>query len=249
MGRGRLISGLLVIGTLGAIAAVQFAGAAVKHRAQPPRLILRETAPFHGRVSAPAPCRAGRAIVVYGSAGNNVVTKTRSNAAGFWGKQVADYGGQAHAVARRVSELHRDCKKLVSPVVDFPFLLVPVPKSADLSIDKVAGPAAPDLNVAEYTITVKNLGPDFANGVVVTDTPAEPFVAAGSDGRCGPDGGTTFTCGLSPMFPGATVSLVVHVACTTGAAGQTNSASVKATEADPNPANNSVNGVPSGSCE
>jgi uncharacterized repeat protein (TIGR01451 family) len=112
---------------------------------------------------------------------------------------------------------------------------------ADLSIQKTDSPdpvfAGQPLT---YTLLVTNRGPSGATNVTITDPlPAGvSFVsAAASQGGC--SGTTTVTCTLGGLAAGnsATVSLVV-TALASGAPSVTNTASVAATETDPNPSDN-----------
>lgn len=122
--------------------------------------------------------------------------------------------------------------------------------SADLAITKTDAPDPVSIGSnLTYTITVSNNGPDAASNVTVVDTlPASvSFVSSTpTQGSC--SGTTTVTCNLGGIANGAnaTVTLVVSP----GTAGTlTNTATVSATETDPNATNNSatasttVNGV------
>jgi uncharacterized repeat protein (TIGR01451 family) len=113
---------------------------------------------------------------------------------------------------------------------------------ADLSITKSDSkdPAATGRNLT-YTLTVRHNGPPDARatGVLVTDDLPEivDFVSATpSQGTCREAEGTV-TCNLGTMASGqiATIDIVVRPT-STGLA--TNTASVDASPADPNPANN-----------
>lgn len=93
-----------------------------------------------------------------------------------------------------------------------------------------------------YNLTVRNLGPDTATGVMVTDQlpGGVTFVSAGSrQGACTEAGGVV-TCNLGSLPAGgraSRASATIQVRPT--AAGViTNSADATANEADPNPANN-----------
>lgn len=113
--------------------------------------------------------------------------------------------------------------------------------TANLSLAMSDGPDPVVLgNNVAYAVTVVNNGPNTANGVVVTDNlPASANLvsAVPSQGSC--TGAATVTCQLGALAAGgsATVNLVAKPT-TAGLA--TNSASVTATEADPNMANNSA---------
>ena len=117
----------------------------------------------------------------------------------------------------------------------------PPPPTANLSITKTDAPdpATAGSNLS-YTITVINNGPNTATGVAVTDTlPANVgFVSSSaSQGTC--TGTSTVTCNLGTLSNGA--SAVVSIVVTPNAAGNlSNTASVTATEADPDTTNNSA---------
>ncbi len=113
---------------------------------------------------------------------------------------------------------------------------------ANLSLTKSDSPdpAVVGQNLV-YTLTVVNGGPSTATSVVVTDTlpGGVTYVSATpSLGSCSQTGGIV-TCGLSSMANG--VTRVVTIVVTPTASGMiTNSATVLATEGDPNTANNSA---------
>jgi uncharacterized repeat protein (TIGR01451 family) len=118
--------------------------------------------------------------------------------------------------------------------------------SADVSITKTTGSTqAPVGSVISYTLTASNAGPSPATNVVVTDTlPAGlQFVSATpSQGSC--SGTTTITCNLGTLAAAAsaTVTLNARVIATSGSV--TNSATMSATESDPNGTNNSGSAPP-----
>ncbi|MDP9327716.1 MAG: hypothetical protein M3P10_05890 [Actinomycetota bacterium] len=113
--------------------------------------------------------------------------------------------------------------------------------SANLSITKTD---APDPVRADspltYTLTVANAGASGATSVVVTDTlPANVMFGSAipSQGSCG--GTTTVSCDLGSIANGGNATVAISI--TPIAPGTiSNTASVSATESDPNPANNSA---------
>jgi uncharacterized repeat protein (TIGR01451 family) len=137
--------------------------------------------------------------------------------------------------------------------------VVPVAGSADLSITETsnAGALALPNSAVTYSITVLNNGPGPANGVTVTDRlpgrmlPPDALPEAGvmlvsttaSQGSCGTsidNGGTTIvTCSLGALANGA--SATISLGGITGASPGlvSNTATVTATTADPDGANNS----------
>ena len=124
----------------------------------------------------------------------------------------------------------------------------PTCNPADLSITKTASPS-PAVAGQElfYTITVTNNGPDNATNVAVTDTlPAGVSFITDTD-TCteGPAG--TLTCQLGNLASGQSTTFTIKVAVdpnlVASAGGPTtitNTASVKGTQADPNPADNTA---------
>ena len=112
---------------------------------------------------------------------------------------------------------------------------------ADLHVEKLADndPIVAGAS-AGFTLTVTNAGPSTATGVVLTDAlpAAIVFDAGSSDPACTP--GPPVTCTLGAVAPGATriVRVVGQVDAATTTAGVTNTASVTATTADPNAADN-----------
>jgi len=113
--------------------------------------------------------------------------------------------------------------------------------SADVSVTQTDSPdpVVSGSNVS-YTVTTSNAGPNRATGVTLSDTlPTKmKFVSATpSQGSCGNLGGVV-TCSLGSINHGAiaTTTIVLQVQGPPGI--RTNSASVNATESDPNLANN-----------
>jgi uncharacterized repeat protein (TIGR01451 family) len=114
--------------------------------------------------------------------------------------------------------------------------------NADLAITKAAGagPFTAGGNV-NFTITVTNNGPAAATNVSVVDTlPAgSTFVSATpSQGSCSGTGPVTCALGGLAASGTATIALVVQSPATAGTI--TNSATVSATQTDPNAANNTA---------
>jgi uncharacterized repeat protein (TIGR01451 family) len=112
--------------------------------------------------------------------------------------------------------------------------------SADLSIVKTASPSSVEPgDQLVYTLTVKNLGPGSATGVVVTDTlPASETFVFGSTtkGSCEHVSGTV-TCNLGTLALNEVVTITITV--DVNAAGElVNTASVTGTAPDPNQPNN-----------
>ncbi len=117
------------------------------------------------------------------------------------------------------------------------------PPSADLSVTQTDSPDP--VNVDDnltYSITVKNNGPDAAAGVKLTDPlPAGvDFVSATPDqGSC--SGTSTVTCDLGSMANGATSQTeIVVTPRSVGTGTLSNTATVDATTADDNGANDSA---------
>ncbi|MFZ5876659.1 MAG: PKD domain-containing protein [Nitrospirota bacterium] len=116
-----------------------------------------------------------------------------------------------------------------------------VDPGADVSVTQtdVPDPVAVGGTVT-YSITVTNNGPDTTSGVTLTDTlpTATTFISVNpSQGTCTAPSGGTFTCSLGSLSNGANATITLAVlAGTAGMIG--NTASVMATQADPNLANN-----------
>jgi uncharacterized repeat protein (TIGR01451 family) len=114
--------------------------------------------------------------------------------------------------------------------------------SADLSVTKSGGPTTVG-TAAAYTITVHNSGPDIATNVTVTDPQvagltygAPTWRIGGPSQPCATAAGA-ITCQAPSLAVGA--DMVVTIPVTASSAGTvTNNASVIATEADPNTADN-----------
>ncbi|HEX8155567.1 MAG TPA: Calx-beta domain-containing protein [Thermoanaerobaculia bacterium] len=115
------------------------------------------------------------------------------------------------------------------------------PAVADLAISKTASATNFAAGIPfTFTITVRNLGPGTATGVIVTD-PLPPVVtlntATTPSGTC--SGTTTVTCTIPTLANGANAVITINVT-PNAAAPAINVATVTANEADPNPANNSA---------
>ena len=97
-----------------------------------------------------------------------------------------------------------------------------------------------------YTLTVNNAGPANATNLVVSDTvPSQYTVTSVTSptGACG-NVGNVVTCNLAAFASGAAawvITVNVTVKATTVGGTYVNTATVSATEADPTPANNTVN--------
>jgi uncharacterized repeat protein (TIGR01451 family) len=111
--------------------------------------------------------------------------------------------------------------------------------SADVSVTKSDSPDPVSVGQElTYAISVANAGPDPAAGVTLSDTlPATVSLgsATPSQGTC--SGTATVTCALGSIASGATATVTIKVTPTTDA-DLANTATVSATTADPNPANN-----------
>src|SRR5207302_33851 len=106
--------------------------------------------------------------------------------------------------------------------------------SADVSIVKTLTTAGPyTLNESiTYTLFVANAGPSIATNVQVTDTPTNLIITNVSGGGC-----AALPCTIATLSAGANVT--VNVTATINAQGSfDNTATVSATETDPNPSNN-----------
>lgn len=116
-----------------------------------------------------------------------------------------------------------------------------VTSAADVSITKTASPDPVSVGgTLVYTIKVANAGPSPATGVVVTDPlPANvAYVSStASQGGCSQASGVV-TCNLGALANGGSATVTVTVRATGKNLRTTNTAKVKATEADPVPTNN-----------
>ena len=114
-------------------------------------------------------------------------------------------------------------------------------KSADLKLTKtVLTGTAKVGQPLSYLLTIRNLGPDKATGVTLTESlpPEAEFISvSASQGNC--VGSGPVTCSLGDLAPRAAVTVTLNVN-PRRAMTLSNSASVTAREKDPNPANNQV---------
>jgi uncharacterized repeat protein (TIGR01451 family) len=110
--------------------------------------------------------------------------------------------------------------------------------TADLSIGK-SGPSSvnPGQNVT-YAITVTNLGPSAAAGVVVSDPTPPGLTFVSNSGACA----TPFPCNLGSLASGqmATINATFSVPANYANPSITNTASVSSSANDPNPGNNTA---------
>jgi uncharacterized repeat protein (TIGR01451 family) len=92
-----------------------------------------------------------------------------------------------------------------------------------------------------YRLLVRNLGPSNATGVIVTDTlPANVNFVSASSG-CSRSN-STVTCKIGNMSDGESAVRLIRVR-PTAPGGFSNTATVRANETDPDPANNTVTTV------
>jgi uncharacterized repeat protein (TIGR01451 family) len=116
------------------------------------------------------------------------------------------------------------------------------PLRADLSITKTGPATATVRGPVTYTLRATNNGPNGATGVVVSDTlpPALGFVSASpTQGTCSFASGR-ISCSLGSLPTGSTATVTVVATAPATPTTLTNAATVKANEADPNPANNTA---------
>lgn len=116
------------------------------------------------------------------------------------------------------------------------------PKQADLGIFKTVGTREPSIGeTIEYTLTVNNLGTDTATNVVVRDAlPAGlTFVSAAASVGAYDVGTGIWTVGTVTTAARPSLVIAARVTGTTGGR-LTNTATVSATEHDPDPSNNTA---------
>jgi uncharacterized repeat protein (TIGR01451 family) len=109
--------------------------------------------------------------------------------------------------------------------------------AADVSVVKTLTTAGPYTigQIISYTLFVANTGPSTATNVQVTDTPTNLSITNVSGGGC-----AALPCTIPSLASGANVT--INVTATINAAGSfDNSATVSATESDPNLGNNTDN--------
>src|SRR6185503_14243940 len=116
--------------------------------------------------------------------------------------------------------------------------------NADLALAMVTTPPVANVNQAlTYTLTVDNLGPNHANGVIVTNMlpPGVNFLGFNaSQGACSEAGGIV-TCALGPIQSGGQASVVVVISAPSAVGPLVANAGVSAAAPpDPNLANNQV---------
>ena len=238
MARMVLAGGLAL---LAAVAAAQLAGAAPNPTQRIPvsgKVFMNPDDPFIGKVKVSKDrkeCLGPRPIRILNADTRAVVARATTTKKGLWSKSRPFFIGRVLADAPRTLD---GCPRMNASIVRR------FGPTADLAIAKVAIGNDGD-HSAQYTVTVTNLGPALAEGVVVTDDPASTFVATGSDARCGPNGGEVFTCAIGNLAAGSQTSLLVKTDCVVPTL---NSASVAASTFDPNTANNSVSNIASGPC-
>jgi len=114
--------------------------------------------------------------------------------------------------------------------------------SADLGITKTDSPDPVTVGAnVTYTITVTNAGPSSASNVSVTDTLPATLTHVSSTSTQGSCGFTspTVTCAVGTLLNGGTATITI-IATANTAGTISNTASVSATDSDPNVTNNSA---------
>lgn len=128
--------------------------------------------------------------------------------------------------------------------ITFTFGTAPTPTAADVGITKSV--TATGNGNYTFNLTVTNLGPAAATGVVVTDTVPSTCYTIDSNqggGWAGSLSGNTVTWNVGGMAVGATATLPIKVNRKQGGTGCLNTANVTSTSPDPNSANNSSSAV------
>jgi len=111
--------------------------------------------------------------------------------------------------------------------------------SADLVITKTGATTASTNTNVTYTITVTNNGPTGATNVVMTDVlPAGTTFVSSSTTQGSCSGTTTVTCALGSLSTAASATITLTIKMPSAPATVVNTASVTASENDPNTANN-----------
>ena len=113
---------------------------------------------------------------------------------------------------------------------------ITVPKAADLSVSKVVNVTGPNYgDLVKWTLTVRNLGPDAASGVKVSDVLPSGLIYQSSAASVGVYSGGVWNIGN--LAKGASASL--NIVCKVNKTGSIkNTASVSGNEYDINKANN-----------
>jgi hypothetical protein len=258
MGRRITTWGFIFVALL-AVFAVQFAGAGPSFDQKAKRKVLGSTFlspvdPFTGRIKTKGwkDCLGPRQIRFFNADTGAILTRTTTDKQGNYSKPFPFFSGGVFAQAPQVlggcprtrPSLVRRFGKATTPAN--------TPTAADLAVNKVY--LGDDGSNALWTITVTNLGPGPANGVVAYDYPGYPasaFVAAGSDPRCAPAGDAqgSYTCPIGTLAAGSATALLVKTTC--NPASVVNTAAVQNTAdlgADPNSTNDNTGPIPSGPC-
>jgi uncharacterized repeat protein (TIGR01451 family) len=115
---------------------------------------------------------------------------------------------------------------------------------ADLSVTKSGAPdpVAPG-GLVTFTIVVANSGPSAATGVILSDPITNGTLQSVTGPGCATvkaKGKTTATCAIGTLANGANATVTVVVAAPKKQGPMSDTATVTATEADPNTANNSA---------
>jgi uncharacterized repeat protein (TIGR01451 family) len=124
-------------------------------------------------------------------------------------------------------------------------VFVRLPGGADLALTKSASPDPAQVGSAlTYTLTATNNGPAPATGVTVTDTLPSGATfdsATANQGSCDHAGGVV-TCALGSLASGASATVTIGVLPTASAV-VTNTATVTASESDPQPSSNTATAI------
>jgi uncharacterized repeat protein (TIGR01451 family) len=177
-----------------------------------------------------------RAVVVGGQGG---VFLMRTNNPSVWERLGM---GLPNAPVFELHYDHRDDVLLAGTLGRGAWLLPNVSGEADLSIQMTDNPDPVEVGgELTYRLRVRNLGPGDATGVILTDTlPANVNFVSASSG-CSRSG-SIVTCELGNMSDGESDVRLIRVRPTM-AGGFSNTATVRANETDPDPANNTVTTV------